>query len=84
MIPTVEHWIQHHEVEGSSSTNVMKLFLSVMYGFSYLARVFVRLGWKSLPGTKHSSLVAKFLNYGRIKFYNIAPSTVDLRELISS
>ncbi len=32
--------------------NVIKLLLSAIYGFSYKARVFVRLGLKSLPGTK--------------------------------
>ncbi len=26
-----------------------KTFLSVIYGFLYQARLFVRLGWKSLP-----------------------------------
>ncbi len=31
--------------------NVIKLFLSVIYEFLYQARVFVRLGWKGLPGT---------------------------------
>jgi hypothetical protein len=31
--------------------NVIKLFLSVKYGFSYEARVFVRPGKKSLPMT---------------------------------
>ncbi len=31
--------------------NVIKLFLSVIYKFSYQARVFVRLGLKSMPGT---------------------------------
>jgi len=33
--------------------NVIKLFLSVIYGFSYLARVFVigKLFWSSLTNT---------------------------------
>ncbi len=31
--------------------NVIKHFLSVIYGFSYKARVFVSLDWKSLPMT---------------------------------
>jgi hypothetical protein len=31
--------------------NVIKLFLHVNYRFSYQARVFVRLDWKSLPNT---------------------------------
>jgi hypothetical protein len=31
--------------------SVIKLFLSMIYGFLYKARVFVGLGWKSLPGT---------------------------------
>ncbi len=32
-------------------TNVTNLLPSVIYDFSYYARVFVRLGWNSLPGT---------------------------------
>ncbi len=51
--------------------NVIKLLSSMIYGFSYEARVFVRLGRKSLPGTKHSSTLQKFVNYGRKTFYNI-------------
>ncbi len=35
--------------EHTPGTNVIKLFLSVIYGFSYQAIVFVRLGNKSLP-----------------------------------
>ncbi len=31
--------------------NLIKLFLSVIYEFLNSARVFVRLGWKRLPGT---------------------------------
>ncbi len=31
--------------------NVIKLILSVIYRYSYKSRGFVRLGWKSLPGT---------------------------------
>ncbi len=31
--------------------NVKKLFLPMIYVFLYLARVFVRLDWKSLPMT---------------------------------
>jgi hypothetical protein len=30
-----------------------------------------QLGWKGLPGNKHSSLLRQFINYGRKKFYNI-------------
>jgi hypothetical protein len=48
------------------------LFLSVIYGFSYRARLFVRLGWKSLQLIKHYSLLRKFVNYGQ-KIYNIGP-----------
>jgi hypothetical protein len=43
--------------------------------------VFVRVGWKSLPGTKHSSLLQKFVNYGRKKFYNIVPGQKDSTRL---
>jgi hypothetical protein len=31
--------------------NAIKLFTAVIYEFLYLAKVFVRLGWKSFPGT---------------------------------
>ncbi len=31
--------------------NVIKLFMSIIYSFSYEARVLVRIGSKSLPGT---------------------------------
>jgi len=41
--------------------NVIKLFLSVIYEFSYLAQVFVRLGWKSLPGTNTLAYYEIFL-----------------------
>jgi hypothetical protein len=37
--------------EAPSGTNVIKLFLSEIYGFSYQATVFVRLDRKSLPMT---------------------------------
>ncbi len=35
----------------STGANVIKLFLSEIYGFSYKARVFVMLYWKGLPRT---------------------------------
>ncbi len=38
-------------VELSPGANVIKLFLSVIYGFLYYARVFVRLDRKSSPVT---------------------------------
>jgi hypothetical protein len=31
----------------------------------------IRLGWRGLPRTKHSSLLQKFVNYECKKFYNI-------------
>ncbi len=36
--------------------NAIKLFLPVTNEFSYKARVFARLGWKSLPGTNTLAL----------------------------
>ncbi len=33
----------------------------------------IRLGWKGLQETKHSSFLWKFVNYVRKKFYNIVP-----------
>jgi hypothetical protein len=40
--------------------------------------MFVRLGWKKLVSEKHSSLLRKYLTYGRKKFYNIGPRMYDL------
>ncbi len=57
---------------------MLKKFLSVIYGFSYSARVYVRLGWKSLPGTKHYSLLQKFLHYWQKSFINIGPRLEEL------
>ena len=34
--------------------------------------MFVRIGWKSLPGT-NTSLVLKFINYGQKSFITLAP-----------
>jgi hypothetical protein len=31
----------------------------------------IRLEWEGLPGTKHSSLLQTFVNYGPKKFYNV-------------
>jgi hypothetical protein len=33
----------------------------------------IRLGWKRNVGDKHSSLLPKFVTYGRKKFYNVGP-----------
>jgi hypothetical protein len=41
-------------------SNVIKLFLSVIYDFSYQAKVFVRLRWKKLARDKHSSLLRTY------------------------
>ncbi len=46
-------------------------FLSVIYRFSYRARVFVRLCWKSLQGIKHYNLLRKFVNYGQKSFITL-------------
>ncbi len=42
---------------GLSGENVIKHFLSVIYGYLYFARVFVRLDWKKLTNDKHFSLL---------------------------
>ena len=36
---------------GRPVTNVIKLFVSVIYEFLYYIRAFVRMSWKSLSGT---------------------------------
>ncbi len=33
----------------------------------------IRLGWKKLAKSKHSSLLRKIINYGRKKFHNVGP-----------
>jgi hypothetical protein len=38
--------------------------------------VFVGLGWESLPGTKHSNLLLKFVNYRCEKIYNTGPWSI--------
>jgi hypothetical protein len=54
--------------------NVIKLFLSVIYEFSYQARVSVcYTSVEKLTKGKHSSSLRKFVNYVRKKFYNIGP-----------
>jgi hypothetical protein len=54
----------------SPGANVIKLLLSVIYRFSYLARVFVKLDYKSLQMT-NTSLLQKSVIYGQKTFYNI-------------
>jgi hypothetical protein len=56
-------------------TNVIKLFTVVIYEFLYLAGVCLTRIDK-LARDKHSSLLQKFLNYGRKKFYNIGPRPI--------
>jgi len=50
--------------------DVIKPFLPVIYKFSYYARVFLRIGWKSLSGT-NTQLITKICKLGTKKFYNI-------------
>jgi hypothetical protein len=44
-------WISEEESLSVPGVNVTNLFESVIYEFLYQARVFVRPGLKSLPGT---------------------------------
>jgi hypothetical protein len=48
--------------------NVIKLFMSVIYGFSYYARVYVRLDQKSLPMTNTQ---AYYVIYGQKSFITL-------------
>ncbi len=52
--------------------NVIKLSLPVIYGCSYLARVFVP-GKLFQPSLTNTNFLQKFVNYGRKKLYNIGP-----------
>ncbi len=44
--------------------NVLKLFLSVIYGFLYIARMFVRLDCKSLSMTNTLAYYKSFITLG--------------------
>jgi hypothetical protein len=54
-----------------TGAKVIKLFSPLFFGYSYSAVVFVRQGWKSLAGTKHSSLLQKIVNYGQKSFLTL-------------
>jgi hypothetical protein len=56
-------------------TNIIKLFTDVIYEFLYLASVYLTRIDK-LARDKHSSLLQKFVNYGRKTFYNIGPRPI--------
>ncbi len=62
----------------SPGANFIKLFLSVIYEFSYKASV----SWNSLEKLakdKHSVLLQKFVEYNRKKFYNIGHRCLQVR-----
>ncbi len=65
--------LSNFKVKMTSGANIINLFTSVSYDFPEQARVFARIGLKSLPGTKLSSFSWKVVRYGRNKFYNIGP-----------
>jgi hypothetical protein len=48
-----------------------KKFTAIIYEFFY-ERVFVRLGYISLPNDQQSSLLRKFINYGQKSFITLA------------
>ncbi len=52
--------------------NVIKLFLPVICEYLCWARMFDRLGWKSLPGT-NTSLLRKLVNYWLKSFIKLGP-----------
>jgi hypothetical protein len=60
--------------------NAIKLFLSVIYRFSYLARVFVIIDWKSFPMTNTLAVITKIRNLQTKKFFNIGPTKFDIKE----
>jgi hypothetical protein len=51
----------------------MQHLKGVLLGQTQLTPTNIRLGWKGLPKTKHSSLLRKSVNYGRKNYYNIGP-----------
>jgi hypothetical protein len=61
------------EAQSWSGANVIKLFLSVIYGFLYLARVFVTSLEKLAKG-KHSSLLQNSVIYGQKSFITFGPA----------
>jgi hypothetical protein len=56
-------------MRSTAGANPVKLFTAVIYEFSYIVVCYTRL--ERFTKDKHSSLVQKFVNYGRKKFYNI-------------
>ncbi len=68
-------WVLGMQVQGP---NGIKLFLSVIYDFSYQARAFVRIGFQC----KHSSSLQKIVNYGQKSFITLAAG-LDLIKLVT-
>jgi hypothetical protein len=66
---------------GRAGANVIKLFLSVNYRFSYKARVFVRLDMKKLTNDKHSSLLRKSAIYVQKRFITLGPGGTKIIKL---
>jgi hypothetical protein len=54
--------------KGQESTKKWELLLDVPLGWAPAFLTNIRLGWKGLPETKHSSLFKKSVNYGVISF----------------
>jgi hypothetical protein len=58
---------------GPEPTRVKHLSGAALYGRLLALPSYTRLGWKGLPGDKHSSLLRKSVNYGRNKGYDTGP-----------
>ncbi len=54
-------------------TNVIKLFLHVIFRIFILSQSVCQNRLQTLARNKHSCLLQKYVNYGHKKFYNIVP-----------
>jgi hypothetical protein len=70
------------KLKATPENKCYKTFLSVIYSFSYYARVFGRIGSKSLPRT-YTTLLQKLGNYQQKNLITFAPEPNDIKLLIS-
>jgi hypothetical protein len=67
-----------------SGGNVIKLFLSMIYGLSYKARVFVRIGWKRLSATSLGTLAYSENLYitDKNSFISLTQKVITYKEIV--
>ncbi len=81
-LPSMLGFRFHEEKHIDDLGQCCKTFLTVIYGFPYLARVFDHGKLIPAQSYKHSSLVRKSINYGQKTCYNIGPQESYSRHFI--